>query len=314
VTRGAGVPTEAGSCGVCEVPDGEPVGVGPDFEYRTSADEWLAWRCRRCGVVYLDPRPAPEAFPAIYPDRYHAFAFEADGFGIVHRARRVLEARRLAPVVAGLPAGARILDVGCGDGFHLAILRRQGSPTWVLEGVDADRRAVEAARRRGLGVHHGRLEDLPLPAGAYDLVLCIQTIEHVSEPAEVLRAIAERLRPGGRVHLVTDNAGSPDARLFRRRHWGGYHFPRHLHLFDAAAIEALARRVGLAVRRVRTILSPVNWVYSLRNLAVDLGASDRVAAHLSLSAPVALAAGTVWDACWCAAGRGALLAADLERP
>lgn len=309
-----GLPTEPGSCGTCDVPDGEPVAVGPDLEYRTSGDEWLAWRCRRCGTVYLDPRPAPEAFPVIYPDHYHAFEFSEDEFGLVHRARTWLEARRLAPVVDGLPTGARILDVGCGDGFHLAILARHGSPTWRLEGVDIDARAVAAARRRGLEVHHGAVEALDLPAGAYHLVLCMQTIEHVLEPATLLGVIAERLVPGGRVHVVTDNTASPDARWFRRRHWGGYHFPRHLHLYDAGALGTLARRVGLRVRRVRTILSPVNWVYSLRNLLVDAGAPDRVARHLSLRAPVALAAGTVWDAAFTAAGRGALLAAELERP
>ena len=109
-------------CCICRTRDSEPVGVGPDFEYRTSPDSFLAVRCTRCGVVYLDRRPVAAELDRIYPDHYHAFAFTEDRFGFVYSVRRRLEARRLLHAFAGLPADARIVDVGCGDGFHLDLL------------------------------------------------------------------------------------------------------------------------------------------------------------------------------------------------
>ena len=88
---GVGLDLEPALCCLCGVEDVDPVAVGEDFEYRTSTDSFLAVRCRRCQMVYLNPRPALSAMGQIYPDRYHAFQFDAAEFGLVYRIRRRLE-------------------------------------------------------------------------------------------------------------------------------------------------------------------------------------------------------------------------------
>jgi SAM-dependent methyltransferase len=306
--------TEAARCCICGTRDAEPVAVGEDFEYRTSPDTFLAVRCVHCGVMYLDPRPTRRELPTIYPDDYHAFAFSEARFGLVHAVRSRLEARRLLRALDGVPRDARVLDVGCGDGFHLDLLRAHGPSGWRLEGVDLDPRAIRAAEGRGLTVHRGTIEDLPLPDAGYHAALLIQTVEHVEDPAAVLRAIRRVLAPGGRLLVVTDNTGSLDFTLARRRHWGGYHFPRHWNLFDERSLRLLATRADLEVASLDTMVSPVNWVYSLRNALDDWGAPRGVVRHLSLESPVALAAGTAFDVLHQLAGRGALLRAVLRRP
>jgi SAM-dependent methyltransferase len=302
------------ACCVCGRDDAEPVAVGADFEYGTSADSFLAVRCATCGVVYLDPRPADTEFDRIYPPSYHAYEFSAERYGLVYRVRRRLEARRVAGWCAGLPDDARILDVGCGDGFHLRILRDFGRPGWRLEGVDASERAVAAARGAGLTVHHGRLEALDLPRAAYDLVLLVATVEHVAEPLALLRAAHAVLRPGGRVVVITDNTACPSFRLFARRHWGGYHWPRHWYLFDPASLARLGRRAGLEVDGITTTLTPVNWVYSIHNLLADLGAPGWLRARFGLRSTVSLTAFTAVDGVLALAGRGGLLRAVFRRP
>ena len=306
--------TETAHCCICGSRDSDPVGSGPDFEYRTSPDSFLAVRCRRCDVVYLDRRPVASEFARIYPDHYHAFAFTEDRFGMVYSVRRRLEARRLLRSFRALPPTARVIDVGCGDGFHLDLLQEFGPSGWELEGVDLDDRAIAAARRRGLLVHRGRVEELDLPAASFDAAILIQTIEHLADPLLVLRAVREILRPGGIVLLVTDNTASLDFALAKRRHWGGYHFPRHWYLFNPASLRRLATAADLEVAQLGTMMSPVNWVYSARNALDDWGASNRVVDHLSLESPVALAVGTAWDTAHQLAGRGALLRATLQRP
>ena len=305
---------ESVACCICDRVDAEPVGVGEDFEYRTGSETFLAVQCRGCGLVYLDPRPTRAEFGRMYPDSYHAFRFDEAEFGVVYYVRSYLEASRLIRWCRGLPCDARILDVGCGDGFHLHLLRRWGFGSARLEGVDADERAWRRARGRALRVQHGFLEELQLEADSYDAVLLIQTIEHVDDPPALLTEIRRILRPGGRVVIVTDNTGSLDFRWFRGRWWGGYHFPRHLHLFNQASMAALAEKVGFEVHELTTIVSPVNWVYSVRNSLDDLGAPRRLVAQFSLETPVTLALGTLWDACHRLAGRGALLRVDLRKP
>ncbi|HEY3725257.1 MAG TPA: class I SAM-dependent methyltransferase [Acidimicrobiia bacterium] len=304
---------EAARCCICGTREAEPVGVGEDFEYRTSPDSFLTVRCDRCGVVYLDPRPARAEMTTIYPDGYHAFSFDEDKFGLVYKVRRRLEARRLLSAAGPLPANARILDVGCGDGFHLDLLREFGPGGWQLEGVDLDPRAADAAEARGLVVHRGSIDAIDLPAEHYDFAILVQTIEHFADPASLLRAIRRVLRPGGRLLLVTDNTGSLDFSVAKRRHWGGYHFPRHWYLFDAPSLRKLAAHTGLAVDELGTMVSPVNWVYSLRNALDDWGAPRPWVEWFSLDSPVPLAAFTAFDWLHQRAGRAALLRAVLRR-
>jgi SAM-dependent methyltransferase len=302
------------SCCVCDSDDATPLAVGEDFEYRTSQDSFLAMRCRHCGLIYLNPRPTVEQLDRIYPSNYHAFEFTPARFGFVYGVRRRLEARRVLGYCHGTPDKARVIDVGCGDGFHLKLLADYGPSGYTLEGVDPDARAVEAARRNGLDVHHGTIETLDLGTGRYDLALLIQTIEHVADPPSLLRGIRRILRPGGKLVIVTDNTDSLDRKLFEGRHWGGYHFPRHWNLFNGESLQRLASRCGLSVERMTTIVSPVNWVYSIRNALVDYGAPRWLCERFSLNSVGSLALFTLFNSLERAVGNGALLCATLSRP
>jgi SAM-dependent methyltransferase len=300
-------------CPLCGLDDAEPVGVGQDFEYRTSDDQFLAVRCRRCGLVYLNPRPADDETGRIYPDHYHAFSFGAAKYGLIYRVRRRLEARRVLRWCRGLPVDAKILDVGCGDGFHLRLLRDFGKSGWSLLGVDTDARAVAAAAHDRLTVLHGRVEQLALPAGQFRLVLLIMTVEHLSDPVAALKAIHRLLAPGGRLGIITDNTGSPDFKLFGGRHWGGYHFPRHFQLFDRQTLARLAGLAGFDVENITTAVSPVNWTYSLRNWIDDWRGPRWLVNRLSLHSVLPLAVFTLLDIPLSAIGRGAILRASLVR-
>ena len=116
-----------------------------------------------------------------------------------YRARREILAdliRRKIP----LSPGARILEIGCGTGHNLMMLKRFGS----VDGIEIDPAARAIASSR-LG---HQVKDAPLPAltgietRAYDLVALLDVLEHVEEDREALASIAERLKPGGKI-LIT---------------------------------------------------------------------------------------------------------------
>ena len=241
----AGLRLEPSVCCICGLEDAEPIAVGEDFEYRTCPDSFLAVRCRQCGLVYLNPRPAAIEASRIYPDHYHAFNFDGASYGLAYKVRRWLEGRRLRRWCRGLPGNAKILDVGCGDGFHLQLLQQFGNPAWTLHGIDVDSRAVAAAQKTGLDVRRGRVEEAELPENSYHLILMIMTVEHLDNPLPTLKAVSRLLAPGGRLVIVTDNTGTPDFALFGGRHWGGYHFPRHTYLFNRSTIRRLGSAAGV---------------------------------------------------------------------
>ncbi len=97
-------------------------GNGKDYEYDPSSEIFSAMQCNTCGLVYLNPRPRVEEFEKIYPENYHAFDFSEKEFGIVHKIRSWLEGKRLLVFCENVPDNGKILDVGCGDGFHLNLL------------------------------------------------------------------------------------------------------------------------------------------------------------------------------------------------
>ena len=304
-----------GSCSNCGATDrSQRVAVGEDFEYRTSPDSFEMHRCLRCDVVYLDPRPAPSELGRIYGPDYHAYDFTEERFGLSYRLRSAIERRRLLDWCGRLGAGARIIDIGAGDGFHLGILRDAGHPTWSLEGVEPDHKAAAVARAAGIDVHAGFIEELSLDEASYDFAIMIMVIEHVPDPRAVLEATRRILKPGGRIGIVTDNTDSPDARLGRKRHWGGYHFPRHFHLYNRRALADLAGRSGLEVERMETMMSPVNWTYTVHNALQDRGAPPWATRPFTLDSAAALAFFTVVDMLAGAFGNRALLRAVLRRP
>ncbi len=93
-----------------------------------------------------------------------------------------------------LPSGARVLDAGCGSGALLSDLSRLGS----VAAVDPNPPAVEHARGRGIGdVSLAGVEALPFGDGEFDLVTCLDVLEHVADDRAALRELARVTRPGG---------------------------------------------------------------------------------------------------------------------
>ena len=107
--------------------------------------------------------------------------------------------------IAARVAGAVVLDMACGEGYGSAVLAR--SATSVV-GVDGNPEAHEHARlkytRPGLSFEWGAVETFGEP-DAFDAVVFLQTIEHVPDPAAVLRHFGRILRPGGTVYVSTPN-------------------------------------------------------------------------------------------------------------
>ena len=130
----------------------------------------------------------------------------------------------LGEFVRGLGPARRALDLGCGDGRMSALLDVES-----LTAADVSPVALERARRRLPGARVVELSpDAPLPLedGAFDLVLCAETIEHVRDVQLLLSEIRRVLSPGGRLALTTPASGplirppdplSPHLRAFTRR-------------------------------------------------------------------------------------------------
>jgi ubiquinone/menaquinone biosynthesis C-methylase UbiE len=193
-------------------------------------------------------------------------------------------------------------------------LADKGKKTWSLEGVDVDSDAVKAATLKGLNVHLGTVEEVNLPEESYDLVFMIMTIEHLARPDKTLCRVKQLLKKGGKLVIVTDNTNSADFEFFKQQYWGGYHFPRHWNLFNQQSFKRLAEKTGFQVMKLKTIISPVNWVYSIHNALVDRDKPGWLIDCFTLKSTFSLSIFTVVDFIFQKFGRGALLKGILRKP
>jgi len=189
----------------------------------------------------------------------------------------------------------RLLDVGAGSGW---LVEHMASLGWQAEGLDFDAEAVRLPRKRGLAMHQGALEEQRFAAASFDAVTMSHSIEHVPDPPAQLAEARRILRPGGRLAIATPNARSLGHRRFGA-HWFALDPPRHLHLFNRAALSAALATAGFARSRVFTSTRDANGAW------LGSRAIRHTGRHDMLASP---------SAAWKLLGRGAQLGELLALP
>ena len=122
-------------------------------------------------------------------------------------------------------SGLELLDVGCGSGTLLGLLKRQG---FHVRGVDFSAEASAIAKRdNGVDVAVGSLEEVHFPDQSFDVVTLFHVMEHVTNPRQVLNEVSRILRPQGVVILQVPNIESWQFKMFGAK-WYGLDIPRHV--------------------------------------------------------------------------------------
>lgn len=138
-----------------------------------------------------------------------------------------------------LPRGATVLDYGAGIGNELAFLGRQGwkGMAWDLPGKT---RSFLRFRMDSVGIDFQEVEDPSSALEVADAVICLEVLEHVTDPPQIVANLARALRPGGTVY-VTESFGLVDAR-----------FPSHLpkNLAYVGKLPEMAAQHGLTLETV----------------------------------------------------------------
>jgi SAM-dependent methyltransferase len=257
------------SCKVCGHSQGHRPFVAKEMMFGTR-EIFEYFECSNCGCLQiLEP---PKDAKQYYPERYYSFEkFEDTPGSLVGWLRRrllngamtryklgwgssvgsFLCRLRQAPYVPEwlralprpVPLHAPILDVGCGNGRDLLVLRDCGFRR--LRGVDPF--IEQSLSYRGeVRVEKGQLNEVH---GKFALIMLNHVFEHLERPIEVLRQAAERLADKGQILLRVPLSDSIAARRYREN-WVQLDAPRHLFLHTRKSIELAASRAGLSIIRV----------------------------------------------------------------
>jgi 2-polyprenyl-3-methyl-5-hydroxy-6-metoxy-1,4-benzoquinol methylase len=254
-------------CEVCGRTEVRPAASGYDYELITCRNEWHFVSCSNCGHVWLNPRPSVEALDVIYPETYYAYNY-GEISAVARKSKELLDSLKMRKILATCREQPHAyLDVGCGDGRYLEVLARRGVSRDQLYGLELDEQVVARVRERGFQAFCERVETCERFEDAkFDLITMFHVIEHVDSPRAVIDRLASWLRPGGVLALETPNVDSLDARLFRTGTWGGYHIPRHWHLFKPPTLTHLAEQAGLEVEAIGYETGHAFWMYSIHHM------------------------------------------------
>ncbi len=243
----------ATSCPVCREREHSRVSLPRDVIGRCTLFE-----CRPCRVRFLGAwtgaRPGEDDYwsePTIGLGIYTAPAVVSE---LTAKYREALDV-----FASALPPGARVLDVGCGLGVFLGVARERGL---IGTGIDISATATAIAHERfGHDARAGTLEEQRFPDARFDLVTLWDVIEHVFDPAALMREVRRVLAPGGLVLLETPDEGAILRGLARLAYWASLgrvrgparscYYPAHRVYFTRPGLRALLARSGFERVRFR---------------------------------------------------------------
>jgi 2-polyprenyl-3-methyl-5-hydroxy-6-metoxy-1,4-benzoquinol methylase len=199
-------------------------------------------KCRQCGLCLVNPLgnfSGENETQEYFLNEYLPLHLANRENSLAERRAHIAAIRRLFL----LPPHPRLLDVGCAMGSMLEEAKAAG---WDPAGVETSEFAAKyAAEHTGCPVYAGTLEKAAFPSESFDVVTLMDVIEHVPEPAALIKEIFRVLRPGGVLFIVTPNFSSFFVWLYGPKAYGVWP-EHHVVYFQPSTAQNLLRKSGFS--------------------------------------------------------------------
>ncbi|MBI5587993.1 MAG: class I SAM-dependent methyltransferase [Deltaproteobacteria bacterium] len=218
--------------------------------------------CQTCGLGKTDPFLTEEEFKKIYSSTYR----EEDStrfFSPLEKVIRLLRVHRCRSVERFGKKG-RILDVGCGRGDFLLLMKERG---WEPTGLELDERIERHGKKIGIDLRSGSLETVRFPDSHFEAVTFWHVFEHLKNPEWALKECRRILKPGGLFVISVPNIGSLQARL-SGKHWFHLDPPFHLYHYSLENLNKLLDRASFKTLKVKHFsleYNPYGYIQSIFN-------------------------------------------------
>ena len=198
--------------------------------------------CRRCGLVYSDPRPNTDQVREYY-ERNYRIDYKATYQPKPKHVRRAgkVAVTRVSRLRDLLKRGHRILDFGAGGGEVVYVLRTLGYDASGFEPNEGYARFASEVLK--LPVTHGFYQDAHVVESSLDVITAFHVFEHLESPQDALRHAWNWLRVGGHIWVEVPNVEATCQWPRSRFH--------HAHLYNVnpATLEGVGKRVGFSVSK-----------------------------------------------------------------
>lgn len=214
-------------------------------------------RCRECGHAFLKQDFMSKQLMDLYSNYYPRSNFDLDAYQPYREEKGFLVwlDGSKSSAFRWVPENVRVLDIGCGFGESLGYHAARGCEVY---GVEADENIRRVADKFGYKVHVGLFDPDIYEENFFDYITLDQVLEHVTEPLETLRGVANILKSGGIAVVSFPNASGWGAKVFGRK-WINWHTPYHLQFYSEKSIQILVDKSDLEIADSRTI-TPSAWL------------------------------------------------------
>ncbi len=197
------------------------------------------YQCDSCRLAFTHPQP--EAIDQQYDSSY---------FDLYRRRRpfRLKRADRRLRAIELISKPGRLLDIGCSLGYFVEAAAARG---WQASGVEISPHASAEARKLGLDVRTGTLEDAGFANESFECVTMWDVLEHVPDPIAHMMEVRRVLAPGGLVVIGTPDWGH-SARVMKGERWRHLKPAEHIFYFCDSSASLLFSRA-----RFRQVKPPV---------------------------------------------------------
>lgn len=261
---------KAKTCNNCGSSNYHKVTESWDFEFETCSNIFEFVECNNCKQIRILNRPKILEISTIYSG-YSTYEYDEYLGSSISLLRNIVQRLKIKSFSRNAKNSLMIVDVGCGTCQLLREIQKHGHKNWQLVGIDISDASMKTLKRHNMRGVQGRFEDLIWEGKRPDIIIMNQLIEHLEDPRRCVEKAFEILAPGGRLIIETPCIEGWDAKIFRERYWGGWHVPRHWHLFSTKTLHNTLKTSGFEIQETTYLLNPYAWLQSLRFRMRDKG-------------------------------------------
>ncbi|EKD56836.1 MAG: methyltransferase type 12 [uncultured bacterium] len=207
-------------------------------------------RCSNCGLAFQNPRIKQEYIHEYYSDTLSYYqtksevsistlkkvvSYTVDNFFNIIQYSRSKKINLIPKFVKN----GKLLEIGCSNGKQLEYFKTLG---WDVCGIEMNKKAAAYAKNvRKLNVNNFTIENANYPNSTFDTIIMGMVIEHIYDPFELLKKIANWLKPGGKLLFSTPNFNSFEFRIFKKYTYA-LHLPNHIYIFNKKILKELLKK------------------------------------------------------------------------
>lgn len=227
------------NCPACSSSKSEKIFTASD--YLVSGESFDIMECSDCSLRFTSPIPNEEDIGKYYKSNDY-ISHTSKGNSIINKIYRIVRyftlrsKRKIVRRIAQKQSGT-LLDIGCGTGNFLGIMKQSG---WNIKGVEVNKEARKLAELNTDSVIMNQSEYFKSEQ-KYDVITLWHSLEHLHELEQYLNKISLSLNANGVVIIALPNYISFDAEYYQHD-WAAYDIPRHLYHFSFEAMIIMMKK------------------------------------------------------------------------